>query len=164
MKLLQNDLLINTIQCSFNQFNQIVMSREIKFRAWSNAENEMLEVLAIAFDEDMIHFETKEKETDWWNTKHFELMQFTGLYDMNGKEIYEGDIVHCDRGQGFTGLVKYELQAGQYWICEKNKLWDVELCFGSQSRTENEIRLSGIEVIGEIHQNSKLLNNEKDEQ
>ena len=55
------------------------MQREIKFRAWNKAGKIML-------NWDTIKYQL--------NNQHFELMQFTGLHDKNGKEIYEGDIVH----------------------------------------------------------------------
>lgn len=66
--------------------------REIKFRAWNNVQEVMLPVENIDFRNDLITF----NEDDNSLTDTFEmitLMQYTGMKDKNGKEIYEGDIV-----------------------------------------------------------------------
>ena len=66
--------------------------REIKFRAWDASEKEM--VYAPQHDPDdwfigLIDGEAPEGDL---------LMQYTGLKDKNGKEIYEGDIVNMFSG------------------------------------------------------------------
>lgn len=58
------------------------MNREIKFRAWNNGQ--MWEIF------DLLN--PKEPIDNW--PKGNILMQFTGLKDKNGKEIYEGDVVY----------------------------------------------------------------------
>lgn len=71
--------------------------------------------------------------------------QFTGLTDKNGKEIYEGDVVEFDAGG----------------VCE------VSYCVGggfagfdlSPAFTDANI-LTSVVVIGNIHDNPELLNNE----
>ena len=67
--------------------------REIKFRAWvKHGENEprMAHVRLINFDYGNILTDTG------MNPEIYELMQFTGLKDEYGRELYEGDIVTWD--------------------------------------------------------------------
>lgn len=76
--------------------------------------------------------------------------QFTGLADIKGVEIYEGDIAHCydENGDGMsqssTGVVAF--CDGRYFVGDN----DTAL-FAAQI----------VEVIGDIHQNPELLNKAK---
>lgn len=63
------------------------MNREIKFRVWDRNECKMKVVK-----------EMNLKEVNLINDL-FPLMQYTNCYDINSKEIYEGDIVESQRGQ-----------------------------------------------------------------
>lgn len=75
------------------------MMREIKFRAWDKKDMKMV------FDESWSWFsDVYMPEVDGIN--HF-LMQFTGLTDKNGKEIYEGDIVISTLKHDYRWLIEY---------------------------------------------------------
>ena len=108
--------------------------RGIKFRAWDIVDNKMM------------------LENNFWLYRNFEfarkskklsLMQYTGLKDKNGVEIYEGDIVDS-RLFGICE-VKYYLNAFVLWASD-----------GSNSRDASYLHET-CEVIGNIHENKELL-------
>lgn len=74
--------------------------------------------------------------------------QFTGLYDKNGKEIYEGDIIRTD-GNDFTYEVIYNEKSAAF-IGKRNSR-----VFGLLDLYESDTVCR--EIIGNIHDNKELL-------
>lgn len=72
--------------------------------------------------------------------KTIELMEFTGLLDKDGKEIYEGDIV---KHQNDIGQIVWR---SHYFMMECN-----------QKPESREINYRNWEIIGNIYENSELL-------
>ena len=86
-----------------------------------------------------------------------DLMQFTGLWDKNGKKIYEGDVVelsHTEQsGSRVSGLVvEYLVNMSGFYLMKNGR--GVHL---SHEQTVLDGKLKHIEVIGNIYSNPELL-------
>ncbi len=115
--------------------------REIKFRVWAHASGVMFYPDA---EEGWTMSGGRLRELP--NTT---LMQYTGLKDKNGKEIYEGDIVLLNRqGKKTPTLVLFNggmFHAGYH--------------YGSSTTLKRKaLQSSLVEIIGNIHENPELLN------
>ena len=116
--------------------------REIKFRAWDNDEKEMLQVGQIYFNSGSFWTPTSAPQTRDYLVRDVTLMQYTGLKDKNGKEVYEGDIL---------------LQSG----AEKptQVIWDEETASFTEFFLDYHADFEPYtaEVIGNIYENPELL-------
>jgi len=128
--------------------------REIRFRAWDKTEQNMFRVDQITFNKnttltDYPHI--LDEHNDVHDLETTVLLQFTGLHDKNGKEIYEGDIVHghwYDKSRVATII----FENGSFWIKGSDMIGNTE---GFQFLLGSIY--GGIEVIGNIYENPELL-------
>lgn len=124
--------------------------REIKFRAWDKKMKSMMHVAAIHFErqELMICKDPAEGRGVTWPFSDFELMQFTGLHDKNGREIYDGDVV-------LTG--KYEDKKDDIFVVRWAHCGFVFDPIDEELDLEEIIFHEKSEIIGNIHENPELL-------
>lgn len=153
--------------------------REIKFRCWNTGRRmkkgmysweEMIESLDTEFNARKSLFapfiNTPEFKAGQW----IKLMQYTGLKDKNGKDIYEGDIIdevyECDCD--FAGHKCYEKSKdGLHHYHSKIIFKKGAFCLkgiGKNDEPEYEgdplfeiAELDNVEVIGNIYENSELI-------
>lgn len=105
------------------------MNREIKFRAWHNANKVM-----------MSHKEIPVLLKNVEDCNVWKYMQYTGLKDKKGTEIYEGDVI------------EYECGTTDYIV------WNIDWQFHTKNNySNNEEDLSQVIVIGNIYENPEFL-------
>lgn len=112
--------------------------REIKFRAWHEKLERMIYDIGV---ED----EWTDENGKVWSDMKGNLMQFTGLKDKNGKEIYEGDIVRTS----LYGQIDCEvvfMKSGFYLLLDTG--------IGTNLYPMTDVMM---EIIGNIYENPELL-------
>ena len=126
------------------------MKREIKFRAWDKVYKEMVPMdiedsFLVHFTNGGIYCNYKIGAIKRVPDNEIELMQYTGLTDKNGKEIYEGDIIK--------------------WTSKDNEIVDSPLIVEflkdhwapSCGCSSNSGFWDDCEIIGNIYENPELL-------
>lgn len=119
--------------------------REIKFRFWDTEFKKMFK------DHEMVMKHITVNEFFSGNNYPLEFMQFTGLQDVIGKDIYEGDICEYVRNEDeelnnvhiFRGVIKFDI--GRFYLDAGNKYYTL----GAE--------LDAIKIIGNICENPELV-------
>jgi len=134
--------------------------REIKFRAWDNENKKWIEDKfyvdkngQVYLLEDACVPGDSEHLSDF--SVDVELVQFTGLWDKNGKEIFEGDIIR--RGI-YTSLDCGCITDASIEIEQVESLSDFFECKGyNEGELAHDYGPKYLEVIGNIFENPELL-------
>lgn len=150
------------------------MSREIKFRAWMPNLKSMYQGHSVSISiGGAVHYlhtsgewECDIDENTGDRAGNVVLMQYTGLKDKNGKEIYEGDIIPMkigvqeyaywqvdDPNASLNGFISWDIyQLCWHILFPQNKYGLVSARFGYGGFPE-------IEVIGNIYEYKELISN-----
>lgn len=130
--------------------------RQIKFRAWDKE----FEGGTMTYSDERLHL-----EDFFCYHEGQDLMQFTGLLDKNGKEIYEGDIVTAEHyGKEVKHIYEVAWSEG---CCSFNFYCQTDENCGNNGAPvsdfamgcgEGDIDAETIKVIGNIYENPELLN------
>lgn len=127
--------------------------REIKFRCWDTENKQMLKVQELDFEDTFYGGRLSiraDMYNDYFDIEDMILMQYTGIKDKNGKEIYEGDIIKiCAEGLGGEAIGKIVYDEYDLAFVLRNEIEELSeyLWYAEQQ----------IEVIGNIYDNPKLL-------
>ncbi len=117
-----------------------------KYRAWDKKDNLIAEVLQIDWSTNSVLIANL---PSWVRIRSFDdidLMQSTGLFDKNGVEIFEGDILQID---GYKSAYPVEWSEGTFYTThysDFDTLYKLMKCDGDR-----------IKIIGNIYENPELL-------
>lgn len=91
------------------------------------------------------------------NKEPHKIMQFTGIKDKNGKEIYEGDIVKTDfnKDGSHDSIQVFEFYEGSFGSRRDNDHFRIPALYSG--RETEGMNLNYYEVIGNIHETPELL-------
>ncbi len=126
--------------------------RTIKFRIWADGKMDCSPETFTGWLNDNFIFDGYDKG------KEPIVMQFTGLLDKSGKEIYEGDIVKYDESEKISAWVAGET-AIVMWVAPRFtfRTKPYEEFTGSNQNMPSEDDAEFLEVVGNIYENPELL-------
>ncbi|MGM9457819.1 hypothetical protein BKP38_03165 [Lacticaseibacillus rhamnosus] len=135
------------------------MKQEIKFRAWDKKDKVMVDVASINFWPDGVLSVLEDvDDAEPQLADGYELMQYTGLKDKNGREIYESDILKVtgEDGESYVATVKWFGDEGYPAF----DLAGIPASWSYDANALATIFQSGVEtceVIGNIFEDKQLL-------
>jgi hypothetical protein len=121
--------------------------REIKFRAWDKKKKIMAEVLTLIHNG---RVEVSIQDSGpflWREVEDIEIMQYTGIKDKNGKEVYEGDVFSPNKY--WKNSVIAWMDSGRYMLIKNHGCIEIS--------TSDGFCLEEHEIIGNLYENPELI-------
>ena len=131
----------------------------MRFRVWDTVKKAMSEVQAIVYTEEKVYPIYFKEIRRYIPFSEAILMQPTGLFDKNGKEIFEGDIVKVTDDDERTDFS----DGGNGTICGLDDLYMWYIDGQVQNGLFDINQEYYIEVIGNIYENPELLEEAEDD-
>ena len=138
------------------------MPREVKYRPWDKIDKKMRQVVMLdtysKFQTVFFNERTSNNNGYRFSSDKCELMEYTGLKDINDREIYEGDIVKWGHLPGSkenpVRIAMVKINPDIQFECLNLETTFEYGCFAYKD-TQN-----ALEVIGNIYENPELLQKE----
>lgn len=128
------------------------MNREIKFRVLDKNKNKIYRVVILcdSFNDfcevPYCHYENEKGELEFLPLTEGKLIQYIGLTDRNGKDVYDGDIIKDSKGKVYKITWGYDL----LWLAQTKEIHCC--CYCPKSLINH-----GAVVIGNIYEDKDLL-------
>ena len=132
-----------------------------KFRAWDGAKKEMFkDTFAITESGQVVVVEQEfvTSPPDYVFVDHLVIMQSTGLFDRNGKEIFEGDVIA--NGPDVMCMKRHNTLG--FYVEKKGKVEFIADCAILEEFEEDAKEIAdSLEIIGNVFENKELLEDGK---
>lgn len=135
------------------------MKNRHKYRAWDKVNKRMLTYVEIYCYKDgsVGVYAGENNNQPLGRTDDFELIEFTGLVDRNGKEIYEGDVINARYAPSYiinTYEIKYGINGAAFSCYRKHPNPNVQFSILPLCPSNS---MEDVEIIGNIFEHPHLL-------